>query len=137
MRIQIKVKEIRIQKNMSLAKLSERTGLSTTHINDVENGLKEPGIRVLVLLAKALKVPITDLYKVIWQNQRGRYFLREYKIREEFKKSEQEYRNFKKINKRLPTAQEWNRLARTNRLLSSVSMRFIGNIRFKRETTLD
>ncbi len=63
--------------------------------------------------------------------------MREYKIREEFKKSEQEYRNFKKINKRLPTAQEWNRLARTNRLLSSVSMRFIGNIRFKRETTLD
>lgn len=66
MRIEILIKEIRKKKNFTLDQLSERTGLSTTHINDVENGIKEPGLSVLVRLSKALDVPITDLYKVIW-----------------------------------------------------------------------
>lgn len=63
--------------------------------------------------------------------------MEEYKIREKFKKSEQVYKNFRKINKRLPTTEEWNELAKINKLLSSVSMRFIGNIRFKKEATSD
>lgn len=66
MHIEMKIKEVRKKKNLTLIQLSNRSGLSATHINDVENGLKEPGISVLVRLARALDVPITDLYKVVW-----------------------------------------------------------------------
>ena len=60
------IKEVRKERNLTLSQLSERTGISKTHINDVENGLKEPGLSIMVSLAKALDVQITDLYKVIW-----------------------------------------------------------------------
>lgn len=66
MHIKMLIKDIRTEKQITLSKLSAKTGVSTTHINDVENGLKEPGLSVLVRLAKALEVPITDLYKVLW-----------------------------------------------------------------------
>lgn len=66
MHIEMSLKEVRRNKKITLAQLSEKTGISTTHINDVENGLKEPGLSVLVRLAKALDVPITELYKVSW-----------------------------------------------------------------------
>ena len=66
MRIEMLIKDVRKQRNLTLIQLAERTGISTTHINDVENGLKEPGLSVLVRLARALKVQVTDLYRVIW-----------------------------------------------------------------------
>lgn len=66
MRVVILVKNIRKSKNLTLEQLAERSGVSKTHINDVENENKEPGISVMVRLAKGLDVKITDLYKVIW-----------------------------------------------------------------------
>lgn len=66
MHIEMRLKDVRKSKKITLAQLADRTGISTTHINDVENGIKEPGLSVLVRLAKALDVPVTDLYKVIW-----------------------------------------------------------------------
>lgn len=66
MHIEMRIKDIRKRKNLTLMQLSERTGISVTHINDVENGLKEPGISVLVRLSRALDVQITELYRVIW-----------------------------------------------------------------------
>ncbi len=66
MNIEILVKEIRQEKHISLEKLSNRSGVSTTHINDIENNIKSPSLYVMVRLAKALEVGITELYKVIW-----------------------------------------------------------------------
>lgn len=66
MHIQILLKQVRAQKNMTLAKLSDKTGISTTHINDIENNLKEPSLSMMVRLAKGLDVNINELYKVIW-----------------------------------------------------------------------
>lgn len=66
MRIEILIKPIRISKNITLARLSRMTGISDTHINDVENNLKEPGISILVRIAHALKVDVTDLYIIHW-----------------------------------------------------------------------
>jgi len=66
MYVEMIIKKVRTEKNMSLAKLAERTGLSSSHINDVEKGIKEPGITVLIRLAKGLGVSVTDLYKVHW-----------------------------------------------------------------------
>lgn len=64
MRIEIRVKQIRKEKNMSLNQLSKKSGISTTHINDIENNLKSPSLLVAVLLAKALNINITELYKL-------------------------------------------------------------------------
>lgn len=65
MRIIYLVKEIRIRQQMTLKELSIKTGISKSHINDIENNIKEPSNSILVRLAKALKVGIIDLYKVI------------------------------------------------------------------------
>lgn len=60
----MKLKQIRKEKNMSLSELSKKSGISTTHINDVENNLKSPSLLVAVLLAKSLNIHITELYKI-------------------------------------------------------------------------
>ena len=64
MRIEIKEKQIRKEKNMSLSELSKKSGISTTHINDIENNLKSPSLLVAVLLARALDINITELYMI-------------------------------------------------------------------------
>lgn len=66
MHIEILLKQIRQEKGMTLKKLSERSGVSTSHISDIENNFKMPSLIVVVKLAKALDVGVTDLYKVIW-----------------------------------------------------------------------
>lgn len=64
--INILVKDVRKNKKLTLAQLSKKSGVSTTHINGVENQLREPSLLVMVRLAKALDVDIKELYKVIW-----------------------------------------------------------------------
>ena len=66
MHIEILLKQVRNEKNMTLNKLSEKSGVSTTHINDIENNIKSPSLFVMVMLSKALDVEITELYKVKW-----------------------------------------------------------------------
>ncbi len=66
MRIEILVKQIRTERNMTLGKLADKSGVSRTHINDIENNLKSPSLFVMIKLARALDVEITELYKVIW-----------------------------------------------------------------------
>ena len=66
MRVEIILKEKRKEKKVTLAQLSAKTGISTTHINDIENNIKEPSISMLVRIAKALDVKVEDLYKVQW-----------------------------------------------------------------------
>ena len=51
---------------ITLKKLSEKSGVSTSHISDIEKNFKMPSLVVMVKLAKALDVGVTDLYKVIW-----------------------------------------------------------------------
>ncbi len=66
MRIEILVKQVRTERNMTLGKLADKSGVSRTHINDIENNLKSPSLFVMIKLARALDVEITELYKVIW-----------------------------------------------------------------------
>ena len=62
----MKLKELRKQKNITLSELAKMTGISKSHLNYIENGIKEPTISVLVLIAKALNVEINELYIVHW-----------------------------------------------------------------------
>ena len=48
------------------------------------------------------------------------------------KESKKEYNNFVKTNRRYPTANEWNEMAKEKELLSNISMKFMGNIKFKK-----
>lgn len=66
MRVEILLKEKRKERNLTLAQLSDKTGISTTHINDIENNIKEPSISMMIRIAKALDLSIEDLYRVKW-----------------------------------------------------------------------
>lgn len=66
MHVEILIKEVRRNKKVTLSKLSEKSGISSTHINDIENNIKGPSLFVMIRLAKALDVEITELYKVKW-----------------------------------------------------------------------
>ena len=63
--IELLIKEIRKQKNITLDELSKRSGVSKTHINDIENNRKEPTLTIAISIAKALNVQLTDLFKII------------------------------------------------------------------------
>lgn len=63
--IELLIKDIRKEKGITLEQLSKATGVSTSHINDIENNKKEPSLSIAVLLAKTLKVDIKELYRVI------------------------------------------------------------------------
>lgn len=60
--IKIKVWEIRTEKGLSLEELSAISGVSSTHLNDIENNKKSPTIHTLEKIAKALNVKISDLF---------------------------------------------------------------------------
>ena len=66
MHVEILLKEVRQRQKVTLNKLSEKSGISTTHINDIENNIKGPSLIIMIRLAKALDVEITELYKVKW-----------------------------------------------------------------------
>lgn len=58
-----KIGEIRKQKNISVRQLSLLSGVSKTHINEIERGNRIPTIEVLCRLAVGLKVRPVDLYE--------------------------------------------------------------------------
>lgn len=66
MRIEFLIKEIRKNKNISLKELSKKTGISKTHLNDIENNSKMPSILICIIIAKELKIQLTDLYKIYY-----------------------------------------------------------------------
>lgn len=64
MYIEFKIREIRKSKNITITKLSELTGISKSHLSNIERGEKEPSISILIRIALALKVDEKELYKV-------------------------------------------------------------------------
>ena len=66
MKIEMKIKEIRKEKNVTISELSKQSGVARSHICNIENGVKQPTLYVLLLLAKALNVKITELFVVHW-----------------------------------------------------------------------
>ena len=57
------IKNIRLQKEMSISKLSKITNISRTYIRDLENNKKlNPTLAILYSIANALDVNIKDLF---------------------------------------------------------------------------
>lgn len=65
MKIEILIKEVRLQKNMTLETLARLSGISKGHLSKIERQEREPKLSTIILIAKALKVDIDKLYKVI------------------------------------------------------------------------
>lgn len=63
MKIEIILRKIRKEKNMSLDELAKLTGISKAHLSYVERNEKEPTISILCMIAKALNVSILDLFE--------------------------------------------------------------------------
>src|SRR6202451_4371387 len=57
-----KLKALRTQKNMSQRDIEKRTGLFRCYISRVENGHTVPAIETLEKLARALEVPLYQLF---------------------------------------------------------------------------
>ena len=64
MRIEIKIREVRENKGISLTELSKITHISKSHLSNIERGEKEPSISILIRVAIALKVDEKELYKI-------------------------------------------------------------------------
>ncbi len=64
MHIEIKLREIRKSRHISLDKLSELTHISKSHLSNIERGEKEPTLSILIRIALALKIDEKELYKV-------------------------------------------------------------------------
>lgn len=54
--------EIRMQHGFTLKQIEEKTGISKTTWNDIENGRRSPTLDTLVQVAKALDIKVTDLF---------------------------------------------------------------------------
>ena len=65
MKIEFLIRDIRKSKKLTLKQLQRQSGVSKTEINDIERGDKMPNIITLELIAKGLQTNITELYKVI------------------------------------------------------------------------
>ena len=66
MHIEILIREVRRQKGMTISGLSRKSGVSAAHLSDIEKDFKSPSLLVMVRIAKALDVEMTDLYRVRW-----------------------------------------------------------------------
>ena len=61
MKVEILLKQIRLEKGMTLETLSQLSGISKGHLSKIERQEREPKISTLILLAKALKVDVNKI----------------------------------------------------------------------------
>ncbi len=57
-----RVRKLRTEKRMSQLQLSQESGLDLTTINEIENGNREPMLRTIWKIAKALSVRLNNLF---------------------------------------------------------------------------
>ena len=57
----IRIKKIRTHKGLSLADLAKKSGLSSSYLNEIENGKKYPKTEKIIALANALEKPYEEL----------------------------------------------------------------------------
>jgi len=56
-----KIKQLRLTAELSQERLGEISGLDRTYISGIERGVRNPSIRNIEKLAKALKTKVSDL----------------------------------------------------------------------------
>jgi transcriptional regulator with XRE-family HTH domain len=56
------VRRLRKQRGLSQEKLAELAGMHLNHVSSIERGERNPGLLSVLKIAKALDVPVTDLF---------------------------------------------------------------------------
>lgn len=64
MKIKILIKQKRKEKGMTLETLSKLSGISKGHLSKIERQERDPKLSTIIQIALALKVRVTDLYKI-------------------------------------------------------------------------
>lgn len=62
--IMFNIKQIRKKHKLTLKQLATKTGISTSQLSDIENNNKMPSFLYIVLISRALKININDLYSI-------------------------------------------------------------------------
>ena len=60
-----KIRKLRLAKGWRQIDLAEHSGVHEVHISDLERGAREPGLRTLHAIAKALGVSLAEMVKGI------------------------------------------------------------------------
>ena len=58
-----RVRELRNQKGWTQEQLEEHSGLDRTYISDIERGVRNPSVKSIEKIAKALKVKASEIFK--------------------------------------------------------------------------
>ncbi len=61
LRIAAWIRSYRLRRSLTLAQVSELSGISVAHLSRLENGERTPTVRLLMQLARALGVPLGEL----------------------------------------------------------------------------
>lgn len=61
-KISMRIREVRRTKGLTLMELSKMSGVSKTHISEIETGRQMPTLPVICLLAGAMEVKAEELY---------------------------------------------------------------------------
>jgi len=56
-----KIKQLRLDADLTQERLGEVTGLDRTYISGIERGIRNPSLKNIEKLAKALNVKVSDL----------------------------------------------------------------------------
>lgn len=80
MKIEILVKKVRLENNMTLETLANLSGISKGHLSKIERQEREPKLSTIIQIAMALKVNINELYKItFWHIKRVILYFRKRK----------------------------------------------------------
>jgi transcriptional regulator with XRE-family HTH domain len=56
------IRDLRNQRRLKIADIAERTGLTISHVSQIERGVANPSLSSLTKIAEALEVPIAHLF---------------------------------------------------------------------------
>lgn len=62
MKLNERLKDVRVSKGLSVYKLSQLSDVSTTYIHEIEKGKKQPTVEVLSKLCQAMNVELADFF---------------------------------------------------------------------------
>lgn len=60
--LKLYVDRVRIEKGVSIRELAARAKISKSHVQRIEAGETMPSLEVMCRIARALEVPLTDLF---------------------------------------------------------------------------
>lgn len=63
------IQKIRWERKVTQRELATRSGVSPSTVADIENGLQEPRQSTMIMLAKALELPVTEVFDLEWRDE--------------------------------------------------------------------